>query len=154
MAYKIATTKWKFTAPQEGEVDSAERVADMLQEIDDAIPTPNVLAQLTSRGAKVSGIADSTFVLDSNYSPPRWGTTLHSHPLPTSVPYAESAETAITATTATTAATANRLINSFSINGKATNGTQNVTLKIDDISDSHRVFSRTPRKYDIYVKIS
>ena len=165
MAYKIATTNWKFTAPQEGEVDSAEKVAAMLQEIDDAIPTPDVLAQLTSRGNKPAEITDATFVLDNNYNPPRWVTNLHSHPLPTRVPYAEAAGTANSAKKADAATTANRLVNSFSINGKSTNGTQNVTIRLDDISDASRVFYGTsePKNYrftkalrdrDIYVKIS
>ena len=54
MAYKIESTAWKFTAPQRGEVDSAESATEMLAEIDAALLDPGKKGQLTSVGAEVS----------------------------------------------------------------------------------------------------
>ena len=104
MSYRIQDTKWKFTAPQEGEVDSAEKKADTLREIDQAIPHPGILAQLTSRGVsplvpdvsdpnnlyydeEFAKTLDETWFYDEYQD--KWVTTVHYHPTPDSVPHAD-----------------------------------------------------------------
>ena len=157
-------TQWKFTAPQEGEVDSAEKKADTLREIDRALPSPDVLSQLTARGTKPESITDTSYVWDPDQG--IYVTTLHSHPLPKSVPYAEKANEANSARTADIADKARMLDPGFSINGKPNNGTQNTIIYLNDIPDAPRVFYGTQepsknaslpkqlREKDIYIKIS
>lgn len=171
MAYKIADTSWKFTTPQEGEVDSAEKVAEMLTEIDAALLDPGKKAQLTSQGADQSTVTDQSsefydpsFVYDSYKG--KYVTSLHEHPTPESVPNADHAEEADHAAEADRADSAGALSPGGTINGHTFTGVEDVVVKNDDIPDSVRVFYGTQdpsdfggfpsvlRNGDLYVKIT
>lgn len=179
MSYKMADTKWKFTAPQEGEVDSAEKKANTLREIDAAIPSPGILAVLTSQG-KSPLVPDVTNPQSEWYDPTikspiwyfdkkqnKWVTESHYHPLPTSVPYAEESRHSKDSDRSKESDVASRLKPGFKINEKHTNGATDITLVLDDIPGSFRVWygTMTPDKYtgfgktklhekDLYVKIT
>lgn len=106
MAEIMQSTDWRFTSPQEGEVDSVEQKQGTLSELDDALLDPGEKAQLVSRGAVPQDVADrsgrmvprvtnssspyydSTFVLDSYQG--AWVTNLHRHPTPAHVPAADT----------------------------------------------------------------
>lgn len=169
MAYKMSDTNWKFTAPQAGEVDSAENKAATLKEIDEAIISPDERAQLTGKGEQSSKITDQTYKLDSYLTKQRnkntYVTEKHFHPTPTSVPKADKATEADHAKKADSATSASKLNPGKKINGHLFDGTKDITIKRDDIPDVNRVFYGTadPSKYsgfpktlrngDIYVKI-
>lgn len=106
MSEIIQATDWRFTSPQEGEVDSVEQKQKTLKEIDDALVDPGVKAQLESRGSvpvdftdrsgrTVPGVTtpsspyyDSTFVYDAYQD--AYVTDLHKHPTPAHVPAADT----------------------------------------------------------------
>lgn len=169
MAYKIESTAWKFTAPQQGEVDSAESVTEMLTEIDAALLDPGKKGQLTSVGAEVSIVTDKssefydpTFVYDAYKE--KWVTSLHEHPTPKSVPKADHADEADHAKEADHADVASSLSPGGTINTHRFTGVENVMVMTDDIPDATRTFYGTqdPADYggfptklrngDIYVK--
>ena len=168
MAYIDQDTAYRFTVPQQGEVDSAESVKEMVEEIDAALIDPGKKAQLESRGESVSFVSSSAsewhdpgFVLDPYAN--KWVTNLHSHPTPSAVPYADAAGSTLTSDTAESCTTAKQLSPGFNINGHQTDGKTDVTVSIADIPDAQRVFYGTvdparfsfpvpPKVGDIYVR--
>lgn len=164
----MESTNWKFTAPQEGELDSAENKANTLQEIDDAIITPDEKAQLTGRGKPSDVIEDQTYQIDDYLSEKRgkdtWVTQQHFHPTPDSVPEADHAKDADHATEADSSKEAAKLNPGAKINNHLFDGTKDIEIKINDIPDANRVFYGTQepaqfkgfpkelRDGDIYVK--
>lgn len=169
MAYKIESTSWKFTTPQQGEVDSAESVTEMLEEIDSALLDPGKKGQLISVGADVSIVTsessefyDPSFVYDAYKG--KWVTSLHEHPTPKSVPQADHADEADHAKKADHADVASSLSPGGTINGHSFTGVEDVVVMTDDIPDATRTFYGTqdPASYggfptklrngDIYVK--
>lgn len=154
MAYKDDGTRWKFTVPQEGEVDSAEKFRSHVREIDAAIMSPDEKAQLTSRGNQQGAtVSDKTFVRDEFYSKSEgkdvYVTALHRHPAPSLVPKASESDHAKSADTADSAKVAERLSPGFSINGHRTDGNSDsqgggdVNISIADIPDAPQVFYGT-----------
>lgn len=171
MAYKMDDTNWKFTAPQEGEIDSAESVADMLKEVDNAVLSPGEKAQLTSRGndaeeasSPSSEFYDATFVYDDYKK--KYVTSLHEHPTPASVPEADHAKEADHSKEADLSEKAKALTPGAKIQGHLFDGTQDITLHPSDFPDMHKVYFGTvePDKFqgfdrelingDIYVMYS
>lgn len=171
MAYKIESTAWRFTTPQNGEVDSAENVTKMLKEIDDAVLDPGKKAQLTSVGATVGIVTDKSsefydpsFVRDAYKD--KWVTALHEHPTPRSVPQADHADEADHAKEADYAKKASVIDPGGTINMHRFTGVEDVVVRTDDIPDATRTFYGTqkpadyggfPRKLrngDIYVQIT
>ena len=176
MAYIDENTRWRFTAPQAGEVDSAQSVAERLEEVDKALIGPMNRAELLSGGAKLN---PATFVDgdSSKYSDapdeywstiegrPVYTTKTHFHPMPTMVMRSNTADSASYAEGAEHADEAAKLSPGFKLNGKTVTGEggQEVVLGVDDISDAPRVFWGTsapssppvqsPRKGDIYVQV-
>lgn len=150
MSYKDAGTAWRFTVPQEGETDSAERVRDRVREVDAAIPTPDQKAQLTSRGKADASVSDPTYARDQYLSAAEgedvYVTSLHRHPTPDSVPNADRAKSSDRSDESGKADVATRLSPGFRINGHLTDGNSDaqgggdVDITVDDIPDAARVF--------------
>lgn len=182
MPYIDENTNWRFTVPQAGEVDSAESVTDMLEEVDDALIGPMRKAELLSSGAALNPAsyvdgADSTYSTSADaYWSEQMGrsvytTQSHFHPTQTKVPFAVESSHATNADSATTAGTASKLSPGINLNGKLLTGEgpnastpQSVNLVLNDIPDAPRVFWGTSepsevtsftslRRGDIYVKI-
>lgn len=159
MSYKLETTNWKFTVPQAGEVDSVENFAKNIQEIDDALIDPGVKAQLMSRGeaqpivGQDGEFRDDTFHYDEYTG--KFVTETHAHPTPDSVPNADHADEADHAFEADHAKIASRLEPGAHINGYLFDGTQDITLKTDDIPDANRVFYGTvkPAQFGGFPKV-
>ena len=153
MAFKDQETNWRFTIPQEGEVDSCEAFRRHIHEIDNAILSPAQKEQLTSRGADAIHEDGDGFERDEFLSGLEgrdvWVTDLHRHPSPEFVPQAKYAEEAGRASQADEAARAERLSPGFSINGHHTDGNPDtlaggdVTIRLQDIPDAPRVFYGT-----------
>lgn len=150
MAYRDTGTAWRFTVPQEGETDSAERVRDRVREFDAAIPTPDQRAQLTSRGDASASVSDATYAKDAYLSAMEgrdvYVTSLHRHPTPGRVPMADEARSSARSDEAGKADVATRLSPGFRINGHLTDGNSDtqgggdVDITVADISDATRVF--------------
>ena len=174
--YMSEKTKWRFTVPQAGEVDSAESVEARMVDIDRARIGPMNKAELLSNGKKllpqsfVDG--DSSFYSDepdqywsSIEGRPIYTTRSHYHPMPTMVLRSNTADTSSYADAAERADRAGYLDPGFTINGKLVTGrnSQSVTIRQSDIPDANRVFWGTsdpssatissPRQGDIYVKV-
>lgn len=164
MSYKLSDTEWKFTAPQEGEVDSAENKVKTLEEIDDALITPANKALLQSAGKQVAGTKYDSYS-------GKYVISLHEHATPSHVPLADkatSADSATHATGATSADKAGKLTPGAKINGHAFDGTKNITVGSDslmaDVPGARRQFFGTVdppydkslpsdlRNGDIYIK--
>lgn len=142
MSYKLSTTNWKFTAPQEGEVDSAENKVKSLQEIDDALITPINKALLESAGKKVSGASSGACYYDSYKK--CYVITLHEHPIPPHVPEADHATEADHAKNADDALRAGKLDPGANINTHLFDGTKDITIgenvDMEDIPGARRQF--------------
>lgn len=171
MAYRIESTAWKFTTPQQGEVDSAQSVTEMLEEVDAALLDPGKKGQLTSSGSEMSIVTDTSsefydpgFVYDAYQG--KWVTSLHNHPTPKSVPQADHADEADHAKEADHADVASSLSPGGTINSHKFTGVERVVVKTNDIPDATRTFYGTqdPSNYggfpsklrngDIYVKVT
>ena len=131
-----SNTNWGFTVPEAGEVDSVQNYANIIEEIDNALISPNNKLQLESEGVDQGG---TTY---DSYSQ-KYVTTLHYHPTPTSVPEADHATSADYATTAGSATTATKLDPGANINGHLFTGESDITIQTNDIPDAHRVFYGT-----------
>ena len=153
MAYLSERTRWRFTVPQAGEVDSAESVEERMVEIDGALIGPMAKAELLSNGNKLTPAAyadgDTSKYSDSPDSywstiegRPIYTTKTHYHPIPSVVLRSNQSESASYAESAAKADVAGRLYPGISLNGKTLTGAggQSVTLEINDIPDANRVF--------------
>lgn len=152
MAYKDEATDWKFTIPQEGEVDSSENYRRQMHEIDDALLDPDQKEQLTYRGEQAADVTDPTYVIDeyktSKAGHPVYATSLHEHPTPKSVPYADEAGYAKEADHALKADEAAKLNPGGSINDKLFTGTEAIVIGPDDIPGLNRVYWGTVEPKD------
>lgn len=166
MAYESGTN-WGFTVPQAGETDSSEAFLLHVSEVDEAILTPAERAQLTSRGQQ-SDVAGSSYVRDEYQSELAGGdvfvTSLHAHPTPERVPYADVAGSANATGTADKANSASKLEPGANINGHLFTGESDVTISASDIPGINRVYwgKVEPSQYtgfgdltpgDIYIKV-
>lgn len=153
MSYKDSNTNWKFTVPQEGEVDMAQTVRESLEEVDTALLTPDNKAQLNIKGTSSSTITDTTYVKDT-YQTALAGkdvytTSLHYHPTPKRVPLADLATEADHAKNADLATKAQALTPGGVINGYTFTGVETIQIGIDDIKDAPRTYCGTvePAQY-------
>ena len=182
MAYQDENTRWRFTVPQAGEVDSAESVEKRMVEIDTAILGPMEKAELVSNGDELdpSEYGDGDTSQYSTEPDEYWTdqegrdiyvTRRHFHPTQQRVPYADEAGHAAEADHAENADWAGYLkpgfnLNGYLITGKSSDGTTppSHTLKLNDIPDAGRVFwgKQEPskvtsfpalRKGDLYVMV-
>lgn len=183
MSYRDENTKWRFTVPQAGEVDSAETVTSMLEEVDAALLGPMRKAELISHGAAINPTpfpdgGDSTYSSSrDDYWTEQEGfdvyvTRSHYHPTQSKVPYAENAGHADEADHAQLADAASKLSPGILLNGKLLTGEgasagepQVANIMLDDIPNATRVFwgtlepSENPslptelRRGDIYIKV-
>ena len=183
MSYRDENTNWRFTVPQAGEVDSAETVTSMLEEVDDALLGPMRKAELISHGSALNPAsytdgADSTYsTAKDNYWTEQEGfnvyvTRAHYHPTQTKVPYAEEAGHAEESDHALRSDVASKLSPGILLNGKLLTGEgasagepQVANILLNDIPNAPRVFWGTPepsenpslpavlRRGDIYVKV-
>ena len=175
--YQDENTRWLFTVPQAGEVDSVEAVEKRVREIDKAILGPMEKAELLSHGKKLNpkSFVDgdrSTYsdTPDEYWSTikgePIYTTESHYHPIPSVVLRSNQATNASYAASADKANQAGYLSPGFTINGMQVTGRdgQSVTIKVNDIPDAPRVFwgsndpenasiGTSPRKGDIYVRV-
>lgn len=147
MSHKDANTKWTFTVPEEGEVDMAQAVTEMLEEIDNALLTPDNKAQLISKATTNVAITDTTYVLDSYQTAlagkDTYVTSLHTHPTPKRVPLADKATEADHAAVADLAHKAEALKPGGTINDYKFTGVEDIDLGIDDIKDAPRTYCGT-----------
>lgn len=160
--YKIpqsaaASDKYDITIKEEGQVDSIQSVKTMLDGIGDALILKRDKAELISRGAQAG---NNTY---DNYQG-AYVTSLHSHPTPESVPYADEAGHAATATRADSAAEADKLAPGCKINGHDFTGAEDIVITAHDIERVPKVYWGTvePSQYsgfvdlqngDLYVKV-
>ena len=182
MAYIDENTRWRFTVPQAGEVDSAESVERMLVEIDDALIGPMGRAELVDCGGPLNP-SDYVDGDTSEYSDepdaywsaqegrPVYVTKRHFHPAQGSVAYADESGSSNESKYAERAEYAGYLVPGFRLNGKHITGKQgddgsmqSTVIEIADIPDAPRVYwgASEPndadielprRRGDIYVKI-
>ena len=166
MAYE-SETNWGFTVPQAGEADSSEAFLRHVSEVDAAILTPAERAQLTS-GGQQSAVAGDSYVRDEYLSGVEghdvFVTSLHVHPVPERVPYADVAGSVGTSGSADKANSASRLSPGAKINGHLFTGASDVTINASDIPGINRVYwgKVEPSQYtgfgdltpgDIYIKV-
>ena len=145
MAYKLESTNWKFTVPQEGEVDSAENKTKTLEEIDQALITPIYRSLLESGGQKVEGAPEALCYYDDYKG--CYVTTLHEHPIPPHVPEADHATEADHAKDADDALRAQKLNPGRKINTHLFDGTKDITVgedpAMEDVPGARRQFYGT-----------
>lgn len=166
MTYRMDDTKWGFTAPHEGEVNSARLEANRIREYDDASLSPQQVLQLTSNGNSsiettfgvdedgnpvdmtISAIPGDELFTRDEYQSDKLGrdvyvTRQHYHPTPSSVPVADWADRSERADTADSAEVAERLAEAVRINGHEFDGTQDVYISFDDYDESRRIWYGT-----------
>ena len=166
--YKMDDTKWQFTSPVEGEVDSVEKKQQTLKEIDAALITPDNRKILESGGKSVIDSSGGLLTVEDSYLKSQgvedcFVTEIHKHPTPQSVPQADHA------TEADHAERAIKLTPGANINGHFFDGTSDVTIggnfEMDDVPGARRQFwgKSEPSQYggfpkdlrdgDIYVMV-